>query len=66
MMTLPVAPSDVVESRKSVMSEVVSVVETYVLRSVLSLPAFLNRIEQGGQVKDDCGGSAYDVISFED
>src|SRR4051812_4575193 len=26
--------------------------------------SFLNRIEQGGQVNEDCGGSAYEAITF--
>lgn len=41
-------------------------VETYVRRSIPFLPEFFKRTEQGGQVKDDCGGRAYEVISFED
>lgn len=41
------------------------VVETYVLRSTLFLVVFV-LVEAGGQVKVDCGGSAYEVINLEE
>lgn len=40
-------------------------VETYVRRSTLCLEIFV-RMDVGGQVKDVCGGSAYEVINFEE
>lgn len=58
--------SDAVESRNSVRLEVALCVETYVRRSMLFFPVIFKRTEQGGQVKDDCGGRAYEVMSFED
>lgn len=40
-------------------------VETYVRRWILLFEVFVLR-EVGGQVKDVCGGSAYDVMSLEE
>ncbi len=40
-------------------------VETYVRRSTLVFE-ILVRIEAGAQVKDVCGGSAYEVINLEE
>jgi len=40
-------------------------VDAYVRRSVLLLEIRV-RNEVGGQVKDDCGGKAYEVINLED
>jgi hypothetical protein len=40
-------------------------VETYVRRSNLAFEIFVLN-EVGGQVKDVCGGSAYDVISLDE
>tara|TARA_R110002060_G_scaffold57739_6_gene67955 strand:+ start:74 stop:367 length:294 start_codon:yes stop_codon:yes gene_type:complete len=40
-------------------------VETYVRRSTLVFDTRVRR-ELGGQVKEDCGGSAYEVMSLEE
>ena len=41
------------------------VVETYVRRSILVLEV-LDLVDVGGQVKMDCGGSAYEVINLDE
>lgn len=52
-------------SRKSVTCDCVPAVDAYVRRSTLCFEIrVLN--ELGEQVKDDCGGRAYDVINLDE
>lgn len=52
------------DSAKRVICACDPVVETYVRLSIFAFEIFVLS-EVGGQVKDVCGGSAYDVISLE-
>jgi hypothetical protein len=60
----PESESVSVNSVKSVICARGTLVETYVRRSTLVFEIRVLR-ELGGQVRDDCGGSAYEVINFE-
>jgi hypothetical protein len=52
-------------SEKTVTCGCDPVVETYVRRWILLFEIFVLR-EVGGQVKDVCGGNAYEVMSLEE